>query len=357
LKRILPKLFFWIPAIAWITIVLLESILIRIHELFYLVIGTLPLISVFVFIYFAAIYTVKRTKRNKLLFLTILVVCLVKYTDHLISFGASSPENAIELKVLTWNVQRLGALSKNENPTNNLKQLSLILNSSKADVAVLQEISKNQTSQLLDYLGLKDENSQWTSYKRKTTGGIAVVLLGNNDWSMSIKNVTNLPSLWKCVYTEIKHITGQKINVLGVHIVPPEVGIDDAARATGNFLSGRRAGITKILKTYVGQAKMQTRQIGTINNLVRKFNDPSIIAGDFNSTCQLPIHKELRDNLNDTWLEGGTGIGATRYWAGILPFRIDYIYATNDFQIITTNIGKAEFSDHSPVMSHLFLEQ
>ena len=333
--------------------VFLELILIRIHELFYIVVGILPILSTIVFIYYAAIYVVKRSKRNKLLFLSILAVCLIKYTDHWISFRPGVPEKAIELKILTWNVQRLGAFSENQNSANNLKQLSRVLNSSKTDIAVIQEISKRQTDQLSSYLNLHTENLQWTSYFYGSKGGLAILLLNNNDWSMSTKVATDLPPSWKCVYSEIKHRTGQKINVLGVHIAPPKVTDNQVIQAIQKGFSG----IKTILKRYVRQAEVQTQQIDRLNNLVSKFNDPTIIAGAFNSTCQLPIHRELRGNLNDTWLERGIGIGATRYWAGILPFRIDYIYASDNFEIITTNIGKARFSDHNPVISNLFIKK
>ena len=250
----------------------------------------------------------------------------------------------------------MGALSRNGNSTNNLKQLSGILNLSKADIVVIQEISKKQISQLRNYLKLDPKNLQWTSYFEGSSGGLAILLLNNNDWSMNNKNITNLPPEWKCVYSEIKHNSGQKINLFGVHIVPPKVTGFQVKTAIKKGVLGKRTGVKKILNRYVKQAKKQTSQIDKLSNLMSSFKDPTIIAGDFNSTSQLPIHKELRNNLNDVWLEGGIGMGATRYWAGVLPFRIDYIYTTNDFGVIKTSIGKAEFSDHNPVISKLFIK-
>ena len=71
---------------------MLEPILFRIHELFYLVSAFIPFLSLMVIVYFAVIYAVKRSKRNKLVFLIVLVINLVKYTDHLVSFRTSAPE-------------------------------------------------------------------------------------------------------------------------------------------------------------------------------------------------------------------------------------------------------------------------
>ena len=357
MKRILYILTFWLPAIVWILIVMLEPILFRIHELFYLVSAFIPFLSLMIIVYFALIYAVKRSKRNKLVCLIVLVINLVKYTDHWVSFRTSALENGIELNVLTWNVQRLGTLSNNQVSATNLKQLSMTLNSSKADVIVIQEISKKQTFQLIDDLLMDIENMQWSNYYPGSKGGLAILLLEDNDWSLNNKQITDLPPSWKCVYSELKHRTGQKINVFGVHIAPPKVTDFEVRKATKKILLGERSGIKNILRRYVRQAKIQTKQVDKINNLVSKFNDPTIIAGDFNSTCQLPLHRELRENLNDSWLTGGVGIGATRYWAGVLPFRIDYIYATKNIEITTTNIGKSEFSDHNPVFSKLFIKE
>jgi len=307
--------------------------------------------------YYATILVVKRTKKTKLLFLLISIICTFKYADHLISFGTTPPDNAIELKVLTWNVQRLGALSETENSAENLKYLSKILSSSKADVVILQEISQKQTLQLLSYLNLKLENQKWTNYFQGSKGGLALLLLGNKDWAISNKMATNLPPSWKCLYSELKHRTGQKINIFGVHITPPKVIDTEVKKVTKKLLLGKRSGIRKILRRYIRQAKMQTRQVDKVNELVGTFSDPTIIAGDFNSTSQLPIHKELRANLYDTWLEGGNGIGSTRHWAKFLPFRIDYIYASKKFGIVTTEVENSEFSDHNPVITSLFINQ
>jgi vancomycin resistance protein VanJ len=336
---------------------MLEPILFRIHELFYLVSAFIPFLSLMIIVYFALIYAVKRSKRNKLVCLIVLVINLVKYTDHWVSFRTSAPENGIELNVLTWNVQRLGALSNNQVSATNLKQLSMTLNSSKADVIVIQEISKGQTFQLINHIKMDSKNMQWSNYYPGSKGGLAILLLEDNDWSLSNKQITDLPPSWKCVYSELKHSTGQKVNIFGVHIAPPKVTAIQVTNVTKKILLGQHSGIKNILRRYVRQAKIQTKQVDKINNLVSKFNDPTIIAGDFNSTCQLPLHRKIRENLNDTWLKGGVGIGATRYWAGVLPFRIDYIYATKNIEITTTNIGKSEFSDHNPVFSKLFIKE
>ena len=357
MKQILSKFIFWLPSLSWTLVMMLESTLFDVHELFYLLSAIIPFLSFLIVLYYAFICLLKRSMRNKLVFLVVLAIIILKYSNHWISINSRVQENGTKLNVLTWNVQRLGALSNNQVVSSNMKHLSMTLGSSMADILVLQEISKRQTFQLINFLKVKNKNVQWSNYYTGSKGGLAIVLLNDNDWSLSIKQITNLPPSWKCVYSELKHRLGQKVNIFGVHIAPPKVTEFEMRKASKKMLKGERSGIKNILLRYVRQAKIQTKQVHRINNLVSKFSDPTIIAGDFNSTCQLPLHRELREKLNDTWLNGGTGMGATRYWAEILPFRIDYIYATKNIKTISASVGESEFSDHNPVFSKLLINK
>ena len=336
--------------------ILTEAILVRIHEFFSLFVSVIPLLSLFILIYYLLIVILVRSRRNMILISLILCTCVIKYSDHWISFKATPGKNSVELKVMTWNVQRLGALSNKQNSANNLKKLVAKLESNSADIVILQEISKRQIYQLANKLNLPSDNIQWTNYYNGAKGGLAILLLNNASWSLSSKQTTDLPPSWKCVFAEIEHHSGQTINLLGVHIAPPKITDDQVKIAAKKLLKGEGAVLNKILRRYVRQARKQNKQIDKINSMVSRFKDPTIIAGDFNSTCQLPMHTELRSSLTDTWIEGGNGIGATRYWADILPFRIDYIYTTDQFKVANTYTGDTAFSDHNPVISEIFIE-
>ena len=103
--------------------------------------------------------------------------------------------------------------------------------------------------------------------------------------------------------------------------------------------------------------KTQHAQLAKIKRVISAFKDPTIIAGDFNSTAELPVHTQLRDCMQDTWLEAGNGLGATRYWADLLPFRIDYIYCSEVFEVSETKTLPRLFSDHNPLFSNVFISK
>jgi endonuclease/exonuclease/phosphatase (EEP) superfamily protein YafD len=84
-----------------------------------------------------------------------------------------------------------------------------------------------------------------------------------------------------------------------------------------------------VLRDLETAAAVQTRQVDRIRDVLSRFADPTVIAGDFNSVRNGALHRTLRSSLVDTWEVSGSGSGWTaRRWG--IPFRIDYIYTTKD---------------------------
>lgn len=75
---------------------------------------------------------------------------------------------------------------------------------------------------------------------------------------------------------------------------------------------------------------------------------PVLISGDFNNTPFSYVYHKLSTNLNDAFVEKGNGIGTT-YLFDSFPTRIDYILASDEFEIIKFENITTTFSDHYPV--------
>jgi endonuclease/exonuclease/phosphatase (EEP) superfamily protein YafD len=126
------------------------------------------------------------------------------------------------------------------------------------------------------------------------------------------------------------------------------VGLDDLA-----------AGDTRRLVDITDKSRAVFRDQGdqgvALMDRLGKLHDPTIIAGDFNSTRDTAIHAGLRKQLVDTWGRAGRGFGGTTMFLGWLPLRVDYVYVTPDIAVHSARVVEADCSDHQGVVADLAL--
>jgi endonuclease/exonuclease/phosphatase (EEP) superfamily protein YafD len=93
--------------------------------------------------------------------------------------------------------------------------------------------------------------------------------------------------------------------------------------------------------------------------VAQDLDDPLLIAGDFNSTPNTWVHGQLRAFLSDAHRARGLGAGITRWIRGMLPVRIDYLYASDamTWSGTTQSMDKGSCSDHAPVVGYLNLNR
>jgi endonuclease/exonuclease/phosphatase family metal-dependent hydrolase len=82
---------------------------------------------------------------------------------------------------------------------------------------------------------------------------------------------------------------------------------------------------------------------------IRKFIDLSkhkiIITGDFNDSPASYAYNVIKGDMKDAFIESGSGFSST--YIGKMPnFRIDYILASKDFEIVNYKPHVMNFSDH-----------
>lgn len=97
---------------------------------------------------------------------------------------------------------------------------------------------------------------------------------------------------------------------------------------------------------------LRASQSKEIRNLVEASPYPVILATDLNDTPSSYAYRQLTANLDDAFVQSGTGLGNT--YIGFLPaFRIDYILHDPFFESRAYTTVKDKLSDHYPVMTHL----
>jgi endonuclease/exonuclease/phosphatase family metal-dependent hydrolase len=244
-----------------------------------------------------------------------------------------------DLHVMTWNVRRLWG-----GPNEGRTPLACVVEGIKAhqpDVLVLQEVTAADVAALSAELPLRCAHATYSAANAPDDAGLAVCE-GGGWWPMvASEPVAFAPDTdWR--YLRATFARGDdRLIVLGVHLHPYRILHDPS-----NLLN-KAADRAPIV------AAAQDAQIDALLAQWLSLADPTIIAGDFNSTRDTPFHARLRRWMTDAWERGATGFTGTVEILDLLPLRIDYIYASPRLPVVDAQVPTLGCSDHEPVIARL----
>lgn len=351
------QIVYCIPLVLLIFLILFKNQLIELHDLFSLFLIAMQFVVLFVTLFYLLGLVVKKSIFTLLLAVIAVCVFLLKYTDTFLSLNYNKEIDERTLTVMTWNLQRLGTLKHLQDNSKNIKKVLKSLKDNNVNVAIFQEISLQQTQSIVQQLKLKTNDFIWTDYygpHRLSKGGIAIIAIDNKNLKLASKSSPLLPPNWQCAYVDLVIKDKKHINIIGVHIAPLKISENEVKSAVKSMFTTPQKAIGMLknnARRFSSQFKKQEEQTQRINEILLRFKDPTIIAGDFNSTPEFPLHKKLSSQLTDAWLVSGNGWGFTRNWLGFIPMRIDYIYLTKQLKVSQTKTLSSKFSDHNPIVS------
>ncbi len=239
------------------------------------------------------------------------------------------------LTLMSWNVRRLWGGPTDGGDT--LRCATQAIEASDPDVLTLLEVSAEDTDALSAALGLTCVHHPYRHSTSRKHGGLAACTRGSQ-WRLRSGAGQRFvdDEDWFYVFSEVV-TAGRVVNLLAVHLHPYEYGAS-------------RYEIDGIGEAVRGQAD----QSAALLDRVRKLQDPTVVAGDFNSTRDVALHHALRRSMTDAWERGGLGFGATATFLG-LPLRIDYVYVSDQLVVGDSTVPDVGCSDHRPVVTHLVL--
>jgi len=100
----------------------------------------------------------------------------------------------------------------------------------------------------------------------------------------------------------------------------------------------------------------QQRQAELLREHKESTSYKSLICGDFNNTQFSSVYNTIKGDMNDAFLEKGSGLGNT-YDFKFLPFRIDFIFTDESMDVQSFRSFKVRLSDHEPVMASFSLQE
>ncbi|MDT0554451.1 endonuclease/exonuclease/phosphatase family protein [Patiriisocius hiemis] len=279
------------------------------------------------------LYWLLRRKKKLLVSGLILVIAYFHFNPFL-EFGSSGTVEDYNnsLKVLTYNVRLFNAYEK-EAKDDVLPQLSLLLEEQAPDVICIQEYYKkthlNLAAYPYQYIYYKDENANMghaivSKYPFSDKGSLDFHKTFNNGLFVDV----------------VKN--NDTIRVYNIHL--QSLGISPTVTS---IQKGDKERLRKRLaRTFVKQQE----QLELIASHKENTKHPIIITGDFNNTPFSYTYHALQKDMNDAFVERGSGLGTTFKFDGY-PMRIDYMLSSKSLDVINFTTIKESFSDHYPLVA------
>jgi endonuclease/exonuclease/phosphatase family metal-dependent hydrolase len=161
----------------------------------------------------------------------------------------------------------------------------------------------------------------------------------------------------KVNYCQIVDVTigNDTIRIMNLHFESVKFGKEDydfmseitaVQAANENIKKGSLAIFSKMKHAYIKRAI----QSETVAEAIIKSPYPILLAGDFNDTPVSYSYRQIANELDDTFVDEGKGLGQTH--VRMLPMlRIDYIFHSKDLQTIEHKTINKDYSDHFPVVA------
>ena len=153
------------------------------------------------------------------------------------------------------------------------------------------------------------------------------------------------------IYTDIK-FKEDTIRVITIHLQSVKFGkeeyisLNEIKHSDKEGLKDSKTIVSKLKRAY----PFRKNQAEMVNEFVKKSPHPVILCGDFNDVPNSYTYFTIKGNMQDAFLEKGSGIGRT--FRLISPtLRIDYIFADKKFDVTQYHRLTVPYSDHYGIMA------
>ena len=157
------------------------------------------------------------------------------------------------------------------------------------------------------------------------------------------------------IFTDIK-LKDDTIRVITIHLQSVKFGkeeymsINEIKHSDKEGLKDSKTIISKLKRAY----PFRKNQAEMVNKFVSKSPYPVLLSGDFNDVPNSYAYFTVKGNMQDAFLEKGTGIGRTfRFISPTL--RIDYIFADKKFDVTQYHRLTVPYSDHYGIMADFYI--
>lgn len=280
-----------------------------------------------------------RVPRSVLQLIPVLVVAVIWLLPYYLPKQITAATGT-SLKVISSNVW---------GNNHDLSAIEAWLRQQDADIVLLQEISLDTAlARMPELLALYPYHADHNGYSQiGSNASLSRYPITQVD--LIDMQVANNPDVVRMVID----VNGESVAVYNVHLAWP----GGPARVNLPIQNG-----------YVNMAlgfndQPRNLQVTNLLEYLKTEPYPYILGGDFNTSDHTATYQQLADQLNDSFMEAGSGLGKSwpvstaRGIPGIIPplVRIDYIWHSAGFEAQHAEVGPPIGSDHLPIMAELVL--
>lgn len=307
---------------------------------------------------------------NRFAFVPLIAIALCRgFIQHSFAFNFNTENKGHGIKLMTWNVKAFDLYNWSHN-TETRSDMMALIKKENPDILCLQEFYTNNqifhnieyirdtlgykycyfppAVELLKYPHSKLQKTLWRSGPLDQRWGVAtfskfpIVDTGKVDFGKTLSNA--------CIYTNL-NIHGNAIRLYNVHFQSIHLGNEDYAAI--DELEEKKETTWASLKSIMHKMKLaytrRSIQANAVAKSMQGFEGKKIVCGDFNDVPVSYTYHTVSQNLQDAFVEKGTGFGTT-FSNKLSFFRIDYTLFDPAMQINSYRVVHKELSDHYPVI-------
>ena len=243
-----------------------------------------------------------------------------------------------DLKIMSYNVETFNEFGWKERK-NVFNAIRNLVKEEQPDIVCFQEVSFGMKKEFLDYK---------YHYLMKIPSGDKVHLGIFSKYPIVNAETLDFPnSLNNGSYVDIAY-KQDTLRLYNLHM--QSFGI---TQGTGVL---RSQSSKSLYRTVVNAFKKQEEQAEMIAQHRKASPYKTLICGDFNNTQFSKAYHLLKGDMQDSFIEAGSGYGRTLSFFNI-PLRIDFIMADSSFEVKGHKNYNFKYSDHYPVMASFRLRE
>lgn len=308
-----------------------------------------------------AYWLLRRKPHFAVSLVTILVGYHVLFNNIGFRFKSDKAHNPEAIRILTYNVHNFKPFGY-ENDIITKRQMLEVINEQEPDIVNFQEFLTRKRGQyaLIDSMQklMKSKSYYFESFHSSSEEFIGMAIFSK--YPIANKGLIRLAgegSDNQCLFVDLKK-NGQLFRVYNVHLqsisfAPEDYKYLDTVSKKGktNLTASRRLG-SKLKHAFIKRSE----QVFKIRQHTDACPYPFIITGDFNDTPSSFAVNRMARGLKNAFREKGSGLGRT-YNGNFPNYQIDYIMASQRFDVTGYRIVERKLSDHYPVLSDLVLNK